>query len=286
MKTPDTLAERVLATRSIPAYMHNLPHALQVWDYVHRSLLVQSGCVLLLEPERAAERFVFDHDPVRLVDDMCEHNKLDETAIWQCQRTPTQRMWFEHTDYAGSMGLMVEIFPTNMAIVLVFESGTYTPMPACAFHTPRLPWHSGMRMTDVWTYDGKNSQSLTNLAAYYTASCLFLLNVPRLCEVRQSRSPHIVARGGDRTRTYPPVEYKRVTLTIGHGSPKYEGPQHSNITPGRRHRYHHVIGHFRTYTKRQKSPKVIWISEQWRGDAKLGILLHETHLKPPTEPKP
>ena len=81
----------------------------------------------------------------------------------------------------------------------------------------------------------------------------------------------------------PMVEYKRVVMKIGVGAPSYPHKAQQHIDgeseEARRRRLHRVVGHFRTYRQGREQPKVAFVPQHWRGNAELGILLHEREVK-------
>jgi hypothetical protein len=112
-------------------------------------------------------------------------------------------------------------------------------------------------------------------------SCLlFLLNTPRATETIEHRWPEKLQKARRKRNKVPLVEFKKILVRIGSPQPKIV--RHPNLSAGHdaRRRLHQVIGHFRTYTKHHEDkPLVAWVNQHWRGDAELGIVLHERNIK-------
>jgi hypothetical protein len=111
-------------------------------------------------------------------------------------------------------------------------------------------------------------------------NALFLLNVPRVSEVRESVASAKLQKARARRGKMPLLELKHVKLMIGRGGVRYTNRGDLARRPGEsveehRKRLHQVIGHFRTYVKNREAPRVSWVPPHWRGDATKGIVLHE-----------
>jgi len=278
-----TLAERIIAHTPLNRGVEDFIQGLAFWDYLKRGLDAKPLCVLHVQPN-TVERFVFDFSPISLVDDMVEDKLLTKTMVRQFSRVPTDKMWFEFNLDRGAVGVLVVIDAGRVHVIIAGDSHG-GPVAFGAFTAQTFPWPQQLRCDSIWVAFKDKQRQILKLAIDIVEASLFLLNVPRLCEIRTSKGGRTAAQG--QHRDYPPVEIKRVVMTLGRGNPRYErGPQRAGETDeAYRRRLHHVIGHFRTYTKRQTTPKIVWINEQWRGDPSRGIIIRETHFKPPESTK-
>jgi len=70
---------------------------------------------------------------------------------------------------------------------------------------------------------------------------------------------------------------------VGIGSPHYRsntgGRKPLESEEAHHKRLHRVVGHFRTYREGREQPKISFVPQHWRGDAALGVLLHERVVK-------
>lgn len=119
---------------------------------------------------------------------------------------------------------------------------------------------------------------------------LFLIITPRLCEIKHATKDAKLQRARARRGKPPLIEYKTVKLNIGVGRGRYESVARSAGADEDviRRKLHHVVGHFRTYTKDREQPHIAWVPDHWRGDAKLGIVMHERDVQraPKAQPLP
>ena len=114
------------------------------------------------------------------------------------------------------------------------------------------------------------------------AALLFLINTPKAVEQIEHRWPEKLQRARKKRNKIPLLEFRKILVRIG--SPHTRTVYHpGNLSQGAtdaRRRLHQVIGHFRTYTKHhEEKPLVAWVPQHWRGDATLGVVMHERTLK-------
>jgi hypothetical protein len=124
---------------------------------------------------------------------------------------------------------------------------------------------------------------------------LFLINTPRVSEIREHKASDKLQRARSRAGKLPMIEYRQVNIVVGRGNPIYARSRTATVPtrmPGesedafetRRRRLHRVIPHFRTYKREDGTARlVIPIEEQWRGDPALGIVLHDRTIRPPAD---
>jgi hypothetical protein len=245
-------------------------------------------------PPVTAERFCFDGDAIRLVREMLDCESLSMRTIGEVARMPTDSVWMEYLDEEENArnGILVTKRPNDgrllIALVIEFEGNV---IPGMLIETREFPWrfdHEGDNEEAIllWEVTQVSKARTTQRASRLMVDALemlFLLTVPRVCEVRSavSRAERMRAR---KPRAHPPVEYKHVRLTVGVGSPRYQhqGRREDESSEAYAKRLHQVIGHFRTYrheygsrgARLRSEPFVQWIPAHWRGDAARGILLH------------
>ena len=113
------------------------------------------------------------------------------------------------------------------------------------------------------------------------AALLFLINTPKAVEQVEHRWPEKLQRARKKRNKIPLLEFRKILVRIG--SPYVRNVYPRNLSQGAtdaRRRLHQVIGHFRTYTKHHEDkPLVAWVPQHWRGDATLGVVMHERTLK-------
>jgi hypothetical protein len=120
------------------------------------------------------------------------------------------------------------------------------------------------------------------------AELLFLLNTPRVSETKTHPISARLQRARLRRRKLPLLEFKRVKVLLG--APTIRYPKGTNI-PGetreeRHRRLHQVTGHFRHYLQGRDKPHVAWVPSHWRGDAQLGVVMHDRRIVKPEHPSP
>jgi hypothetical protein len=121
------------------------------------------------------------------------------------------------------------------------------------------------------------------------AELLFLLNTPRVSETKTPTISPKLQRARLRRRKLPLLEFKRVKVLLGAPSIRY--PKGAPHIPGetreeRHRRLHQVTGHFRHYLQGRDKPHVAWVPPHWRGDAQLGVVMHDRRVIKPERPSP
>lgn len=250
---------------------------------------------------RRAERFIFTEDAPAVVRDLVRMKALDASLVAKTSRLPAPVVWVEWRGEVNGLraykagALIDSTIPVHLSspgmkylcIVAIGEGGKSAP--AFVLHLPELPVPSENEWGGVvkWTLGG----DLTIDEAYEEAaivmqeilSCLFLICTPRVCEVRDVVQPRKLQAAREKRGKPPLIGYKQLTLNIGVGTPRYAsgGGGGGGIGTGEGHhkRLHQVIGHFRTYVKNRETPRVSWVPPHLRGDAHLGVLLHERDVK-------
>jgi hypothetical protein len=147
-------------------------------------------------------------------------------------------------------------------------------------------WHDAERdridYTDQQVLDTQRSLLME------IAELLFLLNTPRVSETKTHVISPKLQKARLRRRKLPLLEFKRVKVLLG--APTIRYPKGTSI-PGetreeRHRRLHQVTGHFRHYLQGRDKPHVAWVPPHWRGDAQLGVVMHDHHIVKPEHPSP
>lgn len=267
--------------------------------WVRQSLLLPSHHE---DPNRCAERYTFDVDVHDLVRSWIDSGNLPEPLLRETARLPLSPCWFEcpctyEDGTRGQMGLLVhqkrkEHVLEKPEVILaavanspvlrrpqVFALVGFEPFPwARSTVVTMRPYWSGSRLFSEM--NEKDHEELNKLI-YDLLDFLFVVNTPRVCEVRSVEWDKKKQRARKKTGKSPLVELKRTTVLIGQPAVRYESnrPPGEIAQPGARRRYHRVMPFFRTYRKGREAPKVSLVPEFWRGDRSRGIILHERIVK-------
>jgi hypothetical protein len=306
-KFKETLAEKYLRCGAPHSGSREYLQAVKV-DKIVKLCLTPPGAVetLMREPI-TAERFVFEEEPLGLMGQMIDAGVVGTRLMGETVTLPADNTWFEFFDRTEGerCGVLVSRQGDGFVLIAVVLEIRETAIPGMLLKVKDLPWRFRDVRDDIPGEVGEYCEVLwevtdrgrartagrANQLMYDTLSCLFLLCVPRVCEVRArvSRSEKVRSR---KPREHPAVEFKHVTMTIGVGSPRYEGG--AARLPGEslsehRTRLHRVTWHFRTYRYKHGSggqvlrerPLVKMIPEHWRGDPEKGIVLRERTVRAP-----
>jgi len=254
-------------------------------------------------PTEQAERFVFSQSPKRIMQSLIKSGQVDYDTVMDITQPPVDPCWLEFpmpdTVQDGDwnrMGVFIsntvvtrdgkdEKDGTFMAFVMDTGDGEM-PVLFGGLVTPRLPLRSGSPSSvwvDIAFWPSSDQHSLENVVPSFiqdAVDALFLLCVPRACEMR----PHVpsakLQKRRQRTGKLPLIEYKYVDLMIGKTTQRREPSSGAHdLTSASRDspRLHRVIGHVRTYREGREVPKVTFVPEHWRGDATKGMIIH-THV--------
>jgi hypothetical protein len=276
------------------------------------------------DPTWRAERFQFIDNSMEEVRKFVNGGALDLMALVKTARMPAERIWIEWKDWGGDpegkqaqykirIGILVEPIVADkhgeeLTLIVCGSSDLVNARPIGALATGTFPWKLtqykigwGIPTRIIWDggYDGcfteRSSGINTPLLLQQLLIALFLINTPRVCTTEDVKPAAQLQRARRRRGKLPLIEYKQVRLVIGRPTTRHEAVGHSaGASAGEdaiRKRLHHVLGHFRVYTKRQETPKMAWVPPHWRGDAKLGIVYRDRDVvketkvvAPPTLP--
>jgi hypothetical protein len=278
-----TLAERYLAEATAVDGTADPRSRLQVHDYVIRALAPPPPKTVLHAPPEMADRFVFAEHPALVVGKLIGAGLLRVEQLYAALRMPSSRMWLEYPEDEGSSGLLAVRTGGGSRIALTCVHGWKDVHPLAHVEVDGL--RNGCVVDVLWTFHSNYAREYMNQDVSSFMSALFLLCVPRLCEVRTS--PGLPGKIARTAREFPAVEFKQVKSVIGGKSVRYLSPRKEGETEVEyRKRLHHVVGHFRTYkmkwgshgeAERPGGPVIAWVPDHWRGSAERGIVIKE-HL--------
>jgi len=254
--------------------------------------------------DQCAERYVFGNDAPLITRELVSGGSIDDKLVWETLKFPASNFWIEYklsdqleTDLIR-IGLMVgnvidapHAFANQRTVVAIVGETLKGPSVVGLFSIPKMPLTPGKSFIHLhWFLDhlagAKSEQEAKEvdhdcaLFLYDLVDCLFLINTPRVCEIRQGNFGIAKKKVRERTGALPFTEYRRMILKVGVGTPQYRRDSSTSETEHERHcRLHRVVGHFRTYREGREQPKVSFVPQHWRGDASLGILLHEREVR-------
>lgn len=283
----------------------------QLQDWTHNFICSRLRAPLLssdlrVTADQCAERYIFDEDAPLITTQLIDSGAVSADLVWESTRLPASNVWIEFPSnqdneegFHTRIGFMLGRVPVNdtvlsnhrMVMALAAMSSDGAGGAVGLITLPDKPVTATNYAVGVhWFYDRTALDRLDNsridiqrecrLFVNDMISCLFLINTPRVCELREGifgpRKPKIQQR-----LNHPLVEYKRVVLKVGVGAPRYQrNPNPTDETEeARSKRLHRVVGHFRTYRAGREQPKLSFVPQHWRGDATKGILLHERTVK-------
>lgn len=288
-----TLAQHYLERGAPHKHSRNYEQALFYDREIKKALVPSPPPCILQQWDQPADRFVFDEDVTVPMDSMLESKAVTVPQIYAASRWPSDKVWCEMPGTVDKrlFGFLATRLPDGRRrVISILEHSlllgdTGAPYPVCAFILPELPYVcEGTKrptITVLWdVLEGNavrwNTCEFAKEAGTVLTDMLFMLSIPRVCEVRE-----VMMRRGHNNRVehvLPRIEYKAVRLRVGKGSPRYEAQQPGESFEAYKRRLHHVIGHFRTYVKGRDMPRLSWVEPHWRGDAERGVLLKEHHV--------
>ena len=298
-----TLAKVFLKSKEkYPLTTNERLHKLQSWthNFVRVRLLAPVPGTIGVAPDDCAERFIFDVDPTVVTGQLIDSGAIDSKLVMETVHFPATNFWIEFPHEEIRIGFMVgalgerEGFPEQqIGVAMVACNSDHTNARCCAFVTiPRAEIMPNKTYATCFWFLDKVSVQLSDheteeivYALYDLAHCLFMINTPRVSEHRVSTIGSHGKRALKDPTTFPAVEVKRMVLKVGVGAPRYphssnpSGAMSVESADARHRRLHRVIGHFRTYREGRERPHVSYVPQHWRGDAEIGILLHERVVK-------
>lgn len=280
---------------------------------IHRAFVPPVGQTVLEAAPRMAEPFVFDAPPREVLEPRVQRGELSLSIIAAGCRPVCEIMWFEwpttnfhatpanaHPDYPVGQKIEVnhlghlcwtEANQLKMIHCVGFnriQDGKVYAVPLMLTSMPLPPItfsDHGSTVKLLWAESAKRKEVFIAMAQDVLAA-LFLLCIPRTHSIETTHYSRTERRRALR-EGIPLIEYKQVKLHVG-GQPKADkSTEHRTVELGETYvprRLHRVIGHFRVYHKGESNQLITFIPEHWRGDASLGIVMHEHQVVNPKEP--
>lgn len=266
-----------------------------------------------------AQRIVFDTDLGVLLYNLYNNKQLGLNAVLHNLETkplPAQRLWVEWPDAETSehvrFGVLLEAnFDARLLIPddPHFVPQRQRPSDAALSNSWRFDivmGHSSecmalltgiitrgmlepfdMLLTSFHRQIFDSADAISNVADFAFkrfAFALFLLSQPKVYSATVVTHHPKLQRSRIKNGKMPLLEYRRVKVLIGETVKRYQHTSNENDpvqTDGIIHRrYHHVLGHFRHYEGQR--PHTTWIEPYYRGDPKIGVLIKEHDIVPPT----
>lgn len=282
-----TIAERFLASGRVHPSSHSFVRGMQLHDHVTRKLRPPTqSCVLLNDQPSSATRFVFTEEPSSIARRLIAAGTITSDAMGETCRMPCDHAWFEVDAPGVQYAMHVERMGANLALTTLNVEHDDIYVTAHA-KIRDFPWsdQSGVATNVQWHAVGDKLdfvqrdmiQALCDLKAI-----VFMLSVPRVCEIRDvvGRATAVPRRGA--MPVEPTVVFKRVKICVGQGPVRYQGPRRSGESEvAYHHRLHQVIGYFNKYHvgAGRKDTRLVWIPESWRGDPALGMIVKEHRVE-------
>lgn len=251
-----------------------------------------------------AEQFVFDEDVGPIMQAIVGSEQVSRGTLLDMARLPSSSTWIEWpvlTEFPGTkLGvLMVQdvivggsVPQTGLFFVMRTGKTEHHHVGCFGCVGMQFPITNDSVMSVAFWKDFVGGDCATvpeevmkdvRAFAWDAVEALFLIMTPRVCEVREAACSAKANRRRAASGKLPLVEYKRMILKVGVGTPRYAS--HGGPAPlvkdtvAYHKRLHRVIGHFRTYRAGRQAPLVSFVPEHWRGDVELGVVLKTRHVK-------
>lgn len=254
------------------------------------------GKTALHDVRQSASRFSFETDPTVMVDRLVRGGSLTTEVVALSARLPSSCLWLEwREEQTGSLvGYLIEKKDEEWWIVMHLcevpdqhgrnEEGLVLPIAGAMVKAPeRIDGKALTHVAGGWMLQedtaGKDLISWIKFMTMEMLAAVFLLSVPRICEIRSHVASQKLQRARARRGKPPLIEIRRVKLVVGVGSPRYQRESAGASGAGSRRRFHEVIGHVRTYHADSDKPLVTYVPEHWRGDPKLGVVIHDRRVE-------
>lgn len=266
--------------------------------------------------QQSAERFSFVQCPYAVMSELYRTRALDPKTVMLSTRLPAPCVWLEwpsiqhekegcSEDRFGALitpGALISNPEETRTIVVCVGGVTngrasrVTPFGMLSLPPDVEPLRRDGEIRCHWFLRSKGdtaeeTNERVKCYLYDVVDALFLINTPRVSEIRQHVPSAKLQRARRRRGKLPLIEYRQVNVVVGVGPTVYRQSRSAHesrfsdteldreIT---RRRLHRVVGHFRRYLKDDGTPdRVTYVPQHWRGDAELGIILHDRRVAPP-----
>lgn len=256
----------------------------------HERLLEHLRLSSVSSAKETAERFAFEVDPTSIVGPLVKSGSVTVEAIFSSLIVPCLPCWIEmpitfDTGRRGRVGYMLEEFASGRVLVTyVSDDEDRQPWLCAVVSLDRMPWRPAQEAVVHGICVYKKREDLERemkMIIRDVVDALFLLSVPRVCELRESAHAPKLQRARVRRGKLPLLEIKRVTVLIGEAAPRYAREPGAGGSDGEkeRRRYHRVVNFLRTYRKGRDEPRVAFVPGHWRGDPARGVVIRERRIK-------
>lgn len=261
-----------------------------VHKILERALVPREGATVLESQSALAERFEFESDPCAVVRSLIGGGSLDWSSVRETARPVASAQWTEWPCAARTRrdgwlreGALTYQYRDKTRVVQVIETTDGIAAPILCFSIEQMPRRSAGVEVHWSLCHERHDETLeqTVMVAYADlVEALFMICTPRVSDQTRERPPRHERRRALREHRLPPLEFVRVRMVVGEAPPRYA----SNSTAEERRRedeeytrrrLHRVMGHFRVYEKGREQKLVSFVPEHWRGDAELGIVMHD-----------
>jgi len=255
-------------------------------------------------------KYVFEQSPSDTVERLYKAKALTSAQWAKNIQLPSDPIWIEYPILTPVERTKIGVYIASCDVEMKYEDGTIAKkaeMLSISFvmcndavcHTfgvlavdmpPYASQESFEMLTLGWPRtDGLDSEDTITAYVRDALDCLFVLSIPKVCEIKKTVHSHKLQKARARRGKRPLIEFKQVTIMIDKPRIKYEPNSNSTLSVGDRFRespaYHAVEGHFRTYHREQTDEFIRWVPKFWRGDIQKGIILKERHIKASMEAK-
>jgi hypothetical protein len=234
------------------------------------------------------EKIVFWQDLSKIYSDMKNAGQIEHEMVARTVRMPSDRVWVEYSivvpgrPHKLKQGLGLEVQENGIVrgvLCLGIENDSARAYCHISFPTG-LPFTS-----DVLNFVCHAEEVREEIVQGAVMECLFglfLLQQPKVySDQMYEPSPKLQKRRAKEGGA-PLPKYRAVTLRLGAVPRRSAGAEQGSggtlNGQGRKHRYHHVLGHFRMYERDTPTPRVVWIEPHYRGDPELGIVGRERRV--------
>lgn len=276
--------------------------------FVAQRLQLMSRSVI--EMQVLAEKFAFEKNPAELVRYIksISGGTLSDNVVLESAKLPASPAWLEMpimmdnrdgTVHRGRAGYMVESSDKGDGTVVVVVVTQHDDRPPLVIGSLSIQmpvkigvssfkvhsWHSHVGLPG--TMPSKQDQDDCQHYVLDFLEACFLLQMPRLTETRYVKHDEKLQRSRAKKGKPPFLEYRKVRMLVDvpkvqyvrEGEPHVAGQQTNRelgVGGGGHKKYHRVLPHARTYKDEDgKVRDVVPIPQHWRGDPKLGIVIHE-----------
>lgn len=286
-----TLADDFLARGNASVPQRKADYFQKALDYVRCRLVVPPGTTVL-EMRRLAERYVFERNASRVVKHLVETSDgITEDLVRQSAALPSTPCWIEMPvefvgGEVGKIGYMVDHDEKQdrpvVACVIRTPTAFNVPMLMGVVSPESLPMRPPYSVrVEQWCLNSYDEDDIIRWVLDLV-DALFVLSQPRVSELREVAHHPKKQKARVRSGALPLLEYKHVRMLVGATEASYaQVTAHRAEDGGAHKRLHRVRGHVRVYRENEHrdKPIVTVIPQHWRGDAKLGIVLHETKVE-------